>query len=233
MDGKTAQVLMGSKNGMPPALSLSHSSCIFKVRFRISWRPMRNVETKITLPWTHSDDTPIVLGLGTCQDVLVDEHPTERMVIFCGSGTPFMRVPVVQNLPMTYPFLLNDRQSWSVAQPAPIRKPPTFAPTPGRLRLDQLQSAGYYQFLNAAPGGAPSVAQNHADLYNADGTPHATQDRPSMAQCYLHPALHESDTTLFANAIANQTPILVSTTAAAVPLFKYTDVLPLPPVRKG
>jgi hypothetical protein len=71
----------------------------------------RNEETKITLPWHDVNNTPVVLGFGTCQDVLVDQHLTEHMVIFCGSGTPFMRVPEVVNLPMTYPFLLNDTKS--------------------------------------------------------------------------------------------------------------------------
>jgi hypothetical protein len=195
----------------------------------------RDEETKITLPWPHTDGSPVTLGFGTCQDVLVDKHPTERMVVFCGSGTPFMRLPndAVRDLPMTYPFLLNDKKSWSVIPRASFKIPPDFQKqTQARLREDQLYAAGYYQFLNVAPIGAPNVAGNFADLYNSDGTAHAVQDRKSMASCYLNPPPIESNAAAFTAALANESPILVSTTLPTVPLFKYTDVLPIPPARK-
>jgi uncharacterized protein (DUF1800 family) len=138
-----------------------------------------------------------------------------------------MRVPnnSVPDLPMTYPFLLNDKKSWSVTPRASFKIPPDFTKqTQGRLRDDQLHAACYYQFLNVPPIGAPSVADNFADRYNPDGTPHATQDRKNMASCYLHPLPIESNPAAFATALANQDPILVSTTPTAlptVPLFKY------------
>jgi hypothetical protein len=105
----------------------------------------RNDETKFKVPWNDDGNEPVFLGFGTCQDVLVDKHPTERMVIFCGSGTPFMREPEVKGLPMSYPFLLNDSQSWSVTAPA-RNISPISAETTVKLRKDQLQAAGYYQF---------------------------------------------------------------------------------------
>lgn len=192
----------------------------------------RDVETKFQLLWTDADNDPVILGLGTCQDVRVDKHPTNRMVIFCGLGTPFMRKPDVEGLPMPYPFLLNDSQSWSVTPPALI-KAPNANPTAGGLRKDQLQAAGYYQFSNAPPApGAQSVAQTFADIWEAGLTSqsvlHSEKDRPSMAQCYFHPTPHESDPASFTTARTHQTPILVSTTAVSVPLFKYTDPVALP-----
>lgn len=168
----------------------------------------------------------------------MNKHPTERMVVLCGSGTPFMRLPddSVRDLPMTYPFLLNDKKSWSVIPRASFKIPPDFQKQmQARLREDQLYAAGYYQFLNVAPIRTPNVAGNFADLYNSDGTAHAVQDRKNMASCYLNPLPIESNPAAFTAALANESPILVSTAPTAlptVPLFKYTAVLPIPPARK-
>jgi hypothetical protein len=184
----------------------------------------RSDHTQITLPWSDKDDSPVVLGFGTCQDVRVDQHLTERMVILCGSGTPFIRLPEAKDLPMSYPFLLNDTQSWSVY--------PSIAKE--RLRSDQLQSAGYYQFLPKRPDDLQSIAEKFANIPEPSRVPRSQVDRPNMSECYLYPTPHESNQALFAAAIKNETTILVSTTAAHMPqapLFKYTDVLPLPPAR--
>ena len=146
-------------------------------------RKLRFEETQLELPWKHADGSPVILGFGTCQDVLVDSHQHERLVILCGSGTPFMRRPNIPGLPMTYPFLLNDKLSWSTQPPQPIR---ANAPdVVGALRRDPLSAAGYYQFLAVSPG-TPDVAANYAEWLNSDGSLHQTQDRPEMAHCYLH-----------------------------------------------
>lgn len=138
----------------------------------------------------------------------------------------------VRDLPMTYPFLLNDMKSWSMMPRASFKIPRDFQKqTQARFREDQLYAAGYYQFLNVAPIGAPNVADNFADLYNSDGTAYAVKDRKSMDSCYLTPLPIDSNPA----ALANETPILVLTTPTAlptVPLFKYTAVLPIPPARK-
>jgi hypothetical protein len=148
---------------------------------------------------------------------------------------------------MTYPFLLNDKLSWSTQPPQPIR---ANAPdVVGALRKDQLSAAGYYQFL-AVPPGTPNVAANYAEWLNSDGSLHQTQDRPEMAHCYLSPATVPSipgsvntdvpiDVAVpgseipvsFHDAIAHEKAILVSTTQAAVPLYQYTPAQPFPPSR--
>lgn len=75
------------------------------------------------------------------------------------------------------------------------------------------------------------LRKNFADILEADlsdrSVLHAAKDRPSIAQCYLNPTPHESDPASFTT---HQTPILASTTAAATPLFKYTDPIALPNV---
>jgi hypothetical protein len=149
---------------------------------------------------------------------------------------------------MTYPFLLNDKLSWSTQPRQPIRMN-----TPdvlGALRKDELSVAGYYQFL-AVPPGTPSVAANYAEWLNSDGSLHQVQDRPEMANCYLSPATVQSipgsaitdvpiDVTVpgseipvsFHDAITHQKAILVSTTQAAVPLYQYTPAQLFPPSRE-
>jgi hypothetical protein len=144
-----------------------------------------------------------------------------------------MRKPDVEGLLMSYPFLLNDSQSWSVTPPALI-KALNANPTAGRLRKDRLQAAGcrllpIFQCASGSRG-----AERCAKLCRHMGggpywpvCPSLRKDRPSMAQCYLHPTPHESDPASFTTARTHQTPILVSKTAVSVPLFKYTDPIAL------
>jgi hypothetical protein len=176
----------------------------------------RNDHTQITLPWSDKEGSPVVLGFGTCQDVLHDSHPSDHIVIFCGSGTPLPRRPENEVPPMKHPFLLNDMNSWSV-YPSIIK---------GKLRTDQLYSAGYYQFLAAPPDGIQSIKQRFENT-GPSGVSSSGFGRPEMSQYYLYPTPHESDPTSFADAIKNQTRITVSTTAEKMPLFKYTEILPL------
>jgi hypothetical protein len=101
------------------------------------------------------------------------------------------------------------------------------------LPVDQLQAAGYYQFLPQSPGVTQSVAQKHVNVKNPDGSAHATTDRQNMAHCYLFPTPQESNPELFAANRRTVDPILVSTTDAAIPLFRFTDVIELPAARNG
>ncbi len=172
----------------------------------------------------------MTLGFGTCQDVGWDPHPTERLVIICGSGAPYCRPPEldVPNLPMTYPFLLNDALSW-LTDPVP----------PGQVSTKaQLWAAGYYQFLDVAPGTL-SVLKSFDKNPAAQRNGFRTSNR-SMEQCYLHPPTLKPDqgARTFAGALAagaahsGYSPrILTSTNAPQLSLYQCTGVLPLPPAR--
>ena len=193
----------------------------------------RSTEIQVGLPWKETDGHSVILGFGTCQDVAWDNHPIERVVILCGSGTPFMRTPeaAVPDLPMTYPFTVNDAKSWWT-EPAPPDQD---------VLTSHLWAAGFYQFDPVGlPHGAVSVRATFVNAQKGGSTrlqaPGFRLSNKSMDVCYLYPSTiqHDQGARTFADALAHGdtgNPILTKSEGPEVSLYQSTPVLPLPPPR--